>query len=112
MALQDIFTTFSQTSDPTALYQQIANYLHVPLGILYILFAAIAIWSIVWKGLALWKSAKKGHVIWFIILLTINTVGILDILYIYIFSNMGKKSAGSKPVEKVEKGPADKKKKR
>ena len=48
--------------------------------------AIVAIWSIIWKGMALWKSARHGHKGWFVALLILNTVGILDILYIYFFS--------------------------
>ncbi|MDD4937623.1 MAG: DUF5652 family protein [Candidatus Shapirobacteria bacterium] len=40
------------------------------------------IWSIFWKGLALWKSASKRQLIWFVFLLTINTMGILEIVYV------------------------------
>ncbi len=43
-------------------------------------------WMVVWKGLALWKSARQGQPVWFVILLVINTMGILEILYIYVFS--------------------------
>ena len=50
--------------------------------VLFVLFA----WSIVWKGLALWKAAHKGSKPWFVVLLIVNTVGILDILYLYVFS--------------------------
>ena len=46
----------------------------------------IVLWSLAWKGWALWKAARLGHRGWFIALLLINTAGILDILYIYIFS--------------------------
>lgn len=48
------------------------------------------IWSIIWKGLALWKSARREEKPWFVVLLILNTVGILEILYIYIFSKKGK----------------------
>lgn len=58
---------------------------------LLILFIVLAAWSLVWKGIALWKSARAGSKIWFVILLIANTVGILEILYIYVFSKMGKK---------------------
>lgn len=51
---------------------------------------AVLVWSLVWKGLALWKSAKNGSKIWFVVLLISNTVGILEILYIYIFSKKRK----------------------
>lgn len=41
------------------------------------------IWVTLWKGLALWKSAGKKQLLWFLILLTINTMGILEIAYIF-----------------------------
>ena len=49
-------------------------------------FILLIIWSVVWKGLALWKAAQKSDKWWFIAMLVINTAGILEILYIYIFS--------------------------
>lgn len=59
-------------------------------GVGGVLFLLIVVWSVIWKGLALWKSAREGSKIWFVILLIVNTIGILDILYLYVFS---KKSA-------------------
>jgi hypothetical protein len=56
----------------------------------------VAIWSTIWKGLALWKSARKGSKIWFVILLIVNTLGILEILYIFVFSKIGEKTAKHK----------------
>ena len=47
----------------------------------------VLVWSLLWKGWALWKAARRSQKIWFIILLIVNTVGILDILYVFIFSN-------------------------
>lgn len=44
------------------------------------------VWSIFWKGWALWKSAHREDKKWFIALLVINTFGILEILYLYVFS--------------------------
>ncbi len=46
----------------------------------------IVLWTLPWKGVALWKSAVKKEKWWFIALLVINTLGILEILYIFIFS--------------------------
>jgi len=63
----------------------IASQLGVPLW----LFAIIFVWIIVWKLLALWKSARNNHIAWFLIIAVINTIGILEILYIYVFSKMG-----------------------
>jgi len=46
----------------------------------------IIIWTLPWKGVALWKAARNTHKTWFIALLILNTVAILEILYIFIFS--------------------------
>lgn len=34
------------------------------------------------KGLALWRSARKGQPVWFWIFIFVNTVGILEIIYL------------------------------
>jgi methionyl-tRNA synthetase len=50
----------------------------------------ILIWSLPWKGAALWRSARRSHLGWFIALLVVNTLGILDIIYIFIISDWKK----------------------
>ena len=54
------------------------------------LFVILLIWETVWKGIALWKAAKETQKYWFIAILILNTVGILPILYIFVFKK-GKK---------------------
>ncbi len=44
------------------------------------------LWTIPWKGVALWKSARQNEKWWFIALLLINTLALLEILYIFVFS--------------------------
>jgi hypothetical protein len=44
------------------------------------------LWIIFWKGAALWKAARSKHLVWFILLLILNTAGILDILYIFFLN--------------------------
>lgn len=62
-------------------------WLSTPFGFgLGVVVALVLIWSLFWKGLALWKAARHTHKWWFIALLVINTAGILEILYIYVFS--------------------------
>ena len=63
----------------------LASQFGVPIWLFIIIFS----WIIVWKLLALWKSARNNHIVWFIVLAILNTVGILEILYIYVFSKMG-----------------------
>lgn len=47
----------------------------------FVLFALVA-WSVIWKGLALWRAGRKEHLAWFIVLLVVNTCGILEIIYL------------------------------
>lgn len=49
------------------------------------------IWTIPWKGMALWRAAKLNHKWWFIALLIINTLAVLEILYIFVFSKIKEK---------------------
>jgi len=54
----------------------------VPLIILAVL------WSVVWKGLALWHAARRGQYWWFVILLVVNTLGILEIIYLFFVAKL------------------------
>ncbi len=46
-------------------------------------FGLIFIWTIFWKIIALWNAAKRHEKWWFIALAVINTLGILEIVYIF-----------------------------
>ena len=50
-----------------------------------IVIALLVIWDGVWKLIAMWKSARHRQLGWFICLAIFNTVGILPILYIWLF---------------------------
>ena len=76
------------------------------LGISVWLIVLMIFWSSVWKLLALWKSARNNHLIWFVAIAVLNTLGILPILYIFIFSKLDKKSkkkAKTKPKKRKSK---------
>jgi hypothetical protein len=62
----------------------------------------VVLWSVPWKGVALWRAGRRGHLGWFIALLIINSLAILDILYIFIFSKMG---GGEKPTTSAQPVP-------
>ncbi|MDP2598554.1 MAG: DUF5652 family protein [Candidatus Liptonbacteria bacterium] len=51
---------------------------------------AIALWSLPWKGVALWKAVGLRDKAWFIVLLVVNTVGVLDIIYIFVIARRKK----------------------
>ena len=58
-------------------------------------FWPLVIWSLVWKGMALWHAARRGELYWFIAILIINTLGILEILYLYVFGGKAEKSVST-----------------
>lgn len=43
------------------------------------------LWVIPWKAIALWRAARNNSKGWFIALLLLNTLAVLDILYIFVF---------------------------
>jgi len=49
------------------------------------LWIVLLVWTLVWKGLALWRAARNKHKIWFVVILIINTLGVLEILYYFIW---------------------------
>lgn len=51
------------------------------------LFVVVALWSVIWKGFALYRAGSLRDRGWFIALFVINTVGILEILYLTIFQH-------------------------
>jgi hypothetical protein len=68
------------------------NILQVPLNA-QLWYVVLFAWSIVWKGLALWRAAHKEQKWWFMAFLVINTLGILEIIYLYVISVDRKSSA-------------------
>jgi len=68
------------------------HFINVPDGIpiLSVSFVGLVIilvtWEVAWKVWAMWKAARLNQSGWFIALFLLNTLGILPILYIYVFS--------------------------
>lgn len=59
------------------------NILSGELPNLSLTFILLLVWSLFWKGLSLWHSAKRGQPWWFLVFLIVNTVGILEIAYLF-----------------------------
>lgn len=53
-------------------------------------------WSLVWKGLALWRAVKLDQKVWYVVILVVNTVGILEIIYLLVTQQKAKKSQTEK----------------
>lgn len=45
-------------------------------------FAVLVVIALFWKGIALWTAARRSDSAWFIVLLIINTAGILELIYV------------------------------
>jgi uncharacterized membrane protein len=56
------------------------------------------LWVMPWKGVALWKASRNSHKIWFIALFLLNTLAVLEIIYIFFFSKKKEKSISEKSV--------------
>lgn len=56
-------------------------------GIVWGFITLATVWSLVWKAIALWRAGRNGHLVWFIVMFIVNTLGILEIVYIFAFSH-------------------------
>ncbi|MCX7779020.1 MAG: DUF5652 family protein [Patescibacteria group bacterium] len=74
------------------------NFFQDPFSLPAWFFWPIMIWVLIWKGLALWRAARNNQQIWFVILLIVNTLGLLEILYLFIIS---KKQTIEQPRERL-----------
>jgi hypothetical protein len=46
----------------------------------------LILWVLPWKGVALWRAARRSSKWWFVILLVVNTLAVLEIIYIFVLS--------------------------
>ena len=60
------------------------------------LLLVVALWTIAIKGYALWHAARGNQKGWFIALLVINTLGILEIIYLIWYSPKGSNKFNSR----------------
>ncbi|MCJ7786696.1 DUF5652 family protein [Patescibacteria group bacterium] len=44
------------------------------------------LWVLPWKGVALWRASRNSHKGWFVAILVVNTMAVLEIIYIFFFS--------------------------
>ncbi len=55
------------------------------------LFALIQIWDLAWKSLALWKAARSKDIFWFVLLILVNSAGLLPAFYLFYVSKTPKR---------------------
>ena len=62
------------------------NLSSVPLVVIVVLL----LWTLPWKAVALWRAAQRKDLVWFIVFFLVNTLAILEILYLFVFSRKKK----------------------
>ena len=62
---------------------------------LSVIFIAIFFIVVALKGYSLWTAAKRDEKWWFIILLVVNTMGILELIYLYFIAKKWDKVDGN-----------------
>lgn len=67
-----------------------------PLRFMFLLLVA---WSIAWKLVALWKAARHDQKAWFFALFLVNSVGLLELVYLGFFQK-GEKNIVNKLQER------------
>lgn len=57
----------------------------VPAALVIVLLILLALWTIVIKAFALWHAARNSQTFWFVALLVVNSLGILELVYLLAF---------------------------
>jgi methionyl-tRNA synthetase len=52
-------------------------------GWIIALVVVLGIWEAVWKAIALWRAGNDRNLLWFVLMFVLNTLGILEIIYIF-----------------------------
>ncbi len=55
------------------------------------LLVVVQIWDLIWKGFALWRAARRRDTLWFVLLILINSAGLLPVFYLFYISPDRKK---------------------
>lgn len=54
--------------------------------LIVVIALVVIVWGGIWKAIALWRAGRDNNLAWFVILCIFNTVGILEIIYIFAVS--------------------------
>jgi hypothetical protein len=52
-------------------------------GWIIALVVVLGVWEAVWKAIALWRAGNDRNLLWFVLMFIFNTLGILEIIYIF-----------------------------
>ena len=69
-------------------------------GVTGLWLIGLLLWTLPWKGYALWLAARNDSPWWFVILLIVNTLAVLDIIYIFVVGRPEMKKYEGESTEK------------
>jgi hypothetical protein len=58
-------------------------------------FVPAILWTLIWKGIALYRAGTLRDKWWFVALLIVNTFGVLEIVYLLVWSKRERGDAGT-----------------
>lgn len=59
-----------------------------------IILGLLIVWELAWKATAMWRAAHNNERGWFVILLVVNSVGVLPIVYLLVRKKTGDSKGG------------------
>ena len=71
-------------------------------GFFFVILPLLLLWSLVWKGIALWRAAQRGDRWWFIIFFVVNTLGVLEIIYLLYTRDKKREPSLSEEVQRMQ----------
>jgi len=71
------------------------------------LLILVQVWDLIWKAFALWRAARKRDIFWFVLLILINSAGLLPAFYLFYISERPKKKGSI--VKKLSKSEGEQK---
>jgi hypothetical protein len=105
---ENVFKYLNLSNNMGLFLEEAAAQLALPI----LLLIVVLVWSLIWKGIASWRAARNGHIAWFVVFLLVHTLGILEILYLGVFSKMGESSSSVSRGRGVKKKRAKKRRRR
>ena len=60
-----------------------------------VMVAVIVAWDLAWRGIALWQSSQRRQKTWFVLLLIVNSAGLLPIAYLLLHGQSFRSSKGN-----------------
>ncbi len=57
---------------------------------------AATLWTLPWKAWALWLAARRSDLWWFLAMVILSTLGILEIIYIFLVAKQSDTVEGKK----------------